>query len=161
MARSFQPLDALLGRVLREPRILAAGGRIARLRAAWTEVVGGPIAAHTEASHLQGKALVVHVDNAGWLTELNFRRAELLQQIHAWAEEGWPAEVRLVLHPLEATPDPEPEVAAPPPPSPARRRAAAAATAEVEDEALREVIARALEVQHTDADEPDSGSAKK
>jgi len=155
MSRSFQPLDTLLGRILKEPRILAAGGRIARLRAAWTEVVGTPIAAHSEASHLQGKALVIHVDDAGWLTELNFRRTELLQQIHAWAEEGWPSEVRLVLHPLEATPDPEPEVAAPPPPSPARRRAAAAAAAEVEDETLREVIARALAVQRSGDDEPD------
>jgi len=155
MSRSFQPLDTLLGRILKEPQIRATGGRIARLRAAWAEVVGAPIAAHSEASHLQGKALVIHVDDAGWLTELNFRRTELLQQIHTWAEEGWPNEVRLVLHPLQATPDPEPEVAAPPPPSPARRRAAAAATAEVEDETLRETIARALAVQRTGDDEPD------
>jgi len=155
MARGFQPLDALLGRVLREPRILAAGGRIARLRAAWAEVVGEPIAVHTAASHLQGKALVVHVDDPAWLTELNFRRAELLQKIHAWAEAPWPTDLRLVLHPLEATPPPEPEVAPPPPPSPARRRAAEAAAAEVEDEALRKIIARALAVQRTENDEPD------
>lgn len=133
----------------------ATTGRVARLREGWVEVVGAPIAVHSEASHLQGKALVVHVDDAGWLTELNFRRAELLQKIHAWAEEAWPAEVRLILHPLEATAPPAPEVPPPPPPTPARQRAAAAAAAGVEDEGLREVIARALALQRGDADAPD------
>ncbi len=154
MARGFQPLDVLLGRILKEPRMAAASGRVARLREGWAAVVGAPIAAHSEASHLQGKALVVHVYDAGWLTELNFRRGELLQKIHAWADEAWPAEVRLVLHPLEATPLPTPE-ALPPPPTPARQRAAEAAAAEVEDDALREAIARALAVQRSEADGPD------
>jgi len=155
MARGFQPLDALLGRILKEPRMAATSSRVARLREGWAEVVGAPIAVHSEASHLQGRALVIHVDDTGWLTELNFRRAELLQKIHAWAEEGWPAEVRLVLHPLDATPVPAPEAPPPPPPTPARQHAAAAAAAGVEDEALREVIPRALAVQRADADEPD------
>jgi len=155
MARSFQPLDALLGKILKSPRRVATSGRVAALRAAWEEVVGAPIAGHTQASHLQGRGLVVHVDDAGWLTELNFRRAELLARIHAWAGEAWPAEVRLVLHPLAPLPPPPPQPLPPPLPSRARLHAAAAAAAGVEDEALRAIIARALAVQRSTTDAPD------
>ncbi len=144
VSRSFQPLDALLGRLIKDPRLLATGGRVARLREAWVEVVGAPVAAHTEASHLQGRALVVYVEDGGWLTELNFRRGELLERIHAWAGEPWPEELRLTLHALEAEAGPTPAATPPPAPSGAMRQAAREAAAEVEDEELRQVIERAL-----------------
>ncbi|RMF83165.1 MAG: DUF721 domain-containing protein, partial [Nitrospirae bacterium] len=89
--RGLEPLESLLEKVVGDRRLLEGGGRVGRLARAWPEVVGAPIAAHSRPAALRGAALVVHVDEAAWLTELSYRRGELLARIHAWAGEAWPA----------------------------------------------------------------------
>ncbi|MDE0117409.1 MAG: DUF721 domain-containing protein [bacterium] len=58
-----------------------------RVFAAWDELVGSVMAAHSSPVRLVDKELVVAVDDPVWATEMRFFSAELIDRINAAAEE--------------------------------------------------------------------------
>lgn len=140
----FQPLDGLVGRLLKNQKGLEQGGLVGRLRAAWRTVVGRAVADHTAPAYLIGAVLTLYVDEAAWLTELNFQRPVLVARINEWAGNAWLCDLRLVQHALPAAEPPLAARPAPPAVDPAVQRRAREAVAGIEDQELRDVIARAL-----------------
>ena len=55
--------------------------------AAWEELVGSVMAAHSSPVRLVDGELVVTVDDPAWATEMKFFSAELISRINAVAEE--------------------------------------------------------------------------
>jgi len=140
----FQSLDGLVGRLLKNRKGLEQGGLVGRLRSEWPAVVGRAVADHTAPGYLTGGVLTLYVDEAAWLTELNFQRPILVARINEWAGNAWLSDLRLVQHSLPASEPPVAAHPAPPAVDPKVRDRARQAVAGIEDEALREVIARAL-----------------
>jgi len=140
----FEPLDGLVGRLLKNRKGLDQGGRVGRLRADWPTVVGRAVADHTAPGYLTGAFLTLYVDEAAWLTELNFQRPALVTRINEWAGDAWLRDLRLVQHALPAAEPPAAVRPAPPAVDPKVRDRARQAVAGIEDDALRDVIARAL-----------------
>ncbi|MGH8984480.1 MAG: DUF721 domain-containing protein [Acidimicrobiia bacterium] len=70
---------AAVGEELGLPR----AGAVEALRAAWLDVVGAEVAAHTGVSALRDGVLTVVVDAAPWATQLRYREADLVR----WANE--------------------------------------------------------------------------
>jgi hypothetical protein len=139
----FQSVDGLVARLLKNKKGVQDGGRVGRLRAAWPTVVGRAIADHTVPGYLSNAVLTLFVDEAAWLTELNYQRPVLVERINQWAGGGWLQDVRLVqrtLPPAE-TPDLRP---APPTVDAATRDRARTAAATIADHELRDLIARTL-----------------
>jgi len=58
-------------------------GAVEALRAAWLDVVGADVAAHTGIRGLRDGVLTVVVDAAPWATQLRYRERELVR----WASE--------------------------------------------------------------------------
>jgi len=140
----FQPLDGLLGRLLKKQKGLEQGGLVGRLRAEWPTVVGRAVADHTAPGYLTGAVLTLYVDEAAWLTELNFQRPVLAARINEWAGDRWLRDLRLVQHVLPPAELPAAARPALPAVDPALQDRARQAVAGIEDEELRDVIARAL-----------------
>jgi predicted nucleic acid-binding Zn ribbon protein len=59
---------------------LANPSLLARLHAAWPELVGPALAAHAEPRSLRDGVLTVAVDAPGWATQLRYLEAELLRR---------------------------------------------------------------------------------
>lgn len=148
----FQPLDGVLGRLLKNKKGLAEGERVGRLQLDWSTVVGQAIANHSAPGYLSGRTLILFVDEAVWLTELNYQRHSLVERINEWAGSGWIAEIRLVQRTLS-----RPQLPTSAPSSATvdhdLRQRALRATAEVDDEELRQVIAEALALGATQSRE--------
>jgi hypothetical protein len=128
-----------LGDELRsELRALGPNAAMSETVAAWPEAVGAEIARHAWPARFQRDGtLVVHCRDAVWAFELGHRSAEIAPRL-----PGRPK--------LSFVPGPLPEPAAPeqaPEPPPAatleQQRQAAEWAASIEDEGLREAVARA------------------
>ncbi|MGD2063469.1 MAG: DUF721 domain-containing protein [Nitrospirota bacterium] len=139
----FQPVDGLVARLLKNKKGMHDGGRVGRLRAAWPTVVGAVVADHTVPAYLTDAVLTLFVDQAAWLTELNFQRPVLVNRINEWAGSAWLRDVRLVQRvlPTAETPRTRP---APAPVDTATHHRARAVTAAIADGELRDLIARTL-----------------
>jgi predicted nucleic acid-binding Zn ribbon protein len=139
----FQRVDGLMARVLKNKKGMQDGGRVGRLRSTWPTVVGRVVAGHTVPAYLNDAVLTLFVDEAAWLTELNFQRPALVERINEWAGGAWLRDIRLVQHllPVVETPAPSPVRR---PVDAATRGRACTATADLMDEELREVLARTL-----------------
>ncbi|MCU1457109.1 MAG: hypothetical protein JWL73_1201 [Actinomycetia bacterium] len=59
---------------------LANPSVLARLHAAWPELVGPALAGHTEPRSLRDGVLTVAVDAVGWATQLRYLESELLRR---------------------------------------------------------------------------------
>jgi len=140
----FQPLGGLVGRLLKNQKGLEQGGQVGRLRGEWPTVVGRAVADHTAPGYLTGAVLTLYVDEAAWLTELNFQRPALVARINEWAGDAWLRDLRLVQHALPAAEPPPAARPTPPAIDPTVRDRARQAAAGIEDEGLRDLIARAL-----------------
>jgi hypothetical protein len=106
--------------------------------ATWPAAVGAEIARHAWPARTQPDGtLVVHVRDAIWGFELTQRAAEISERL-----PGRPR-LRFTPGPL---PDATPETPVPPPtePSPEQVREAAALTARIEDQELRESVAKVI-----------------
>jgi len=109
--------------------------------AAWPQAVGEEIARNAwPARFTRDGTLIVHTRDSVWAFELTQRAAEIGERLSTKA-------VKFVAGPL-------PEAAAdvtqaasqgPPPPTPEQVAQAAQWTAEIEDEALREIVQKAIE----------------
>jgi hypothetical protein len=131
----MEPLDKDLKREL---RALGPNAAISETVAAWPAAVGDEIARNAWPARFQRDGtLVVHTKDAIWAFELGHRAAQIAERL-----PGSP--------PLKFTAGPLPEPAAPqtPPPAPPaatleEERQAAEWAASIEDEGLREAVARA------------------
>ena len=139
----FQSAADLVSRLLKNKRGMQEGGRVGRLRAAWPDVVGRTVADHTAPGYLSDAVLTVFVDEAAWLTELNYQRPVVVERINEWAGSGWLRDVRLVQRPLPPADTPAPRPSRPAVDAATRDRARATAGI-IADPELRELIARTL-----------------
>jgi predicted nucleic acid-binding Zn ribbon protein len=56
---------------------IAGAAELGRLGGSWTEVVGAPVAEHTEPTSLRGGVLRVRVDSPVWATEMGYLAEEI------------------------------------------------------------------------------------
>jgi predicted nucleic acid-binding Zn ribbon protein len=75
---------------------LPAPDAVARLRAAWPEVVGPDVAAHSRIRTLRDGTLTVAVDAPAWATTLRYQHADLVARA-ASACDGAVHDVRVVV----------------------------------------------------------------
>jgi hypothetical protein len=92
-------LGSELGRLLRRPGWTERLG-VARLAAAWPEVVGAELAAHCEPVRIAGRVLTVRAATAPWATQLRWLTAQLAERAVALLGEGSVTEVHVVVGPL-------------------------------------------------------------
>ena len=77
------PLGALIPGALKGMK-LDAHAQVARIAAAWPELVGPQLAANTRPAHLENKILLVYVSHPAWLMELRgAMTAEILSRLQA------------------------------------------------------------------------------
>lgn len=65
------------------------------LFAIWNEVVGVRIAKHAQPERMMDTTLVVRVDNAAWMQELQMLKPDLLRKIHAHVAPSLIRDIRL------------------------------------------------------------------
>ncbi len=152
-ARSFpRPLSAFSGAALSDA-LKAQGFASAEIIARWADIVGTEIAAHSEPAKinwprgnrdgdLSDKApepatLVLRVEGPAAI-EIQHLSGVILERVNRFF--GWQAIGRIALRqaPLRRREPPDP----PPPPDPAEQARIAASLPDVEDESLRQALAR-------------------
>jgi hypothetical protein len=139
----FQAIDGLVSRLLKNRKGMHDAGRVGSLRANWPSVVGRAVADHTVPGYLSDAVLTVFVDEAAWLTELNYQRPVLVERINEWAGRHWLRDVRMVQRTLPPAEMPVPQAVHPVVDAATHDRAQKV-TAVVADQELRELIARTL-----------------
>lgn len=73
------------------------------LKLQWEEIVGGPVAGHSEPSRLAFKCLVVTVDSPAWVQHLTFLRPELTEKIQRSLGREAVTEIRFKVGSLSKT----------------------------------------------------------
>ena len=73
------------------------------LKLQWEEIVGGPVAAHSEPSRLNFKCLVVMVDSPAWVQHLTFLKPELTEKIQRSLGSETVTEIRFKVGSLSKT----------------------------------------------------------
>ncbi|CAM3495435.1 DUF721 domain-containing protein [Corallococcus sp. ZKHCc1 1396] len=87
MARSEpKTLESLLPRVL--ARLAGESGRGMSLMPLWVAAAGANIARHSRPHHLEGKTLVITVENAEWAQALTRQSAFLCERLNATLGPG-------------------------------------------------------------------------
>ncbi|HEY5057613.1 MAG TPA: DciA family protein [Gaiellaceae bacterium] len=133
-------MDPLGDDVGRELRRLGPQAEIGAAADAWAAAVGPEIARNASPARVQRDGtLIVHTRDAVWAFELTQRAVEIASRL-----PNGPT-LKFVTGPL-AEPGQEDAVEPPPPPlvtTPEQAREAAGWAASIEDESLREVVARA------------------
>ena len=77
------PIGSLIPEVFKGMK-LDAHAQVARIAAAWPEIVGPQLAAHTRPAHLENKILAVYVSHPAWIMELRgAMTAEILRRLQA------------------------------------------------------------------------------
>lgn len=77
------PLAALLPEALKGMK-LDAHAQVARIAAAWPEIVGPQLAGNTRPAQLENKILIVYVSHPAWIMELRgAMTAEILRRLQA------------------------------------------------------------------------------
>jgi len=69
--------------------------------AVWNDVVGARIAKHTQPVKMMDLTLVVRVESAAWLQELQYMKPQILKKIHAHVEPSLVQDIRLEIGRLE------------------------------------------------------------
>jgi hypothetical protein len=132
--------------VTRELRRFGPAAGMAELVAAWPLAVGEGIVRHAWPARLaRDGTLHIATDSSTWAFELAQLAPTLLERLREAAGEAAPVALRFAVGPLPSTvPDTEPEPdARRVEPTSAERDLAAALVAGIEDERLRELVARA------------------
>jgi len=112
---------------------------LCRLQAAWPDVVGEAVAAHTAPERIGPERLTVRVDSSAWLMQLSFFKAEIVRKANGILGEGRVREVFLQVGRVDPAPGPRrrrPET----PLAPEAVRAVEAQVAPVPDAAVREAL---------------------
>jgi hypothetical protein len=147
-ARSFpRPLSAFTGAALSDA-LKAQGFASAEIIARWADIVGPEIAAHSEPAKInwpravgdappEPATLVLRVEGPAAI-EIQHLSAVILERVNRFF--GWQAIGRIALRqaPLRRRAQPAP----PPPPDPAEQARIAASLPEIEDDSLRQALAR-------------------
>jgi hypothetical protein len=89
-------------------KVLPSYGLSARLtewslKLKWEEIVGGPVAAHSEPCQLNFKCLVVMVDSSAWVQHLTFLKTELTEKIQRALGRETVTEIRFKVGSLTKT----------------------------------------------------------
>jgi hypothetical protein len=131
-------VDPLADDVRRELKALGANAAIGETTEAWPAAVGPEIARNAWPARFQRDGtLVVHTRDAIWAFELGHRAAEIGARL-----PGRPP-LKFLPGPLPEPGPPETAVAAPPAATLEERRQAEEWAAAIEDEGLREAVAKA------------------
>jgi len=111
---------------------------LCRLRAAWGDLVGPAVAAHSHPEQIGRGRLTVTVDNSAWLMQLSFYRDEMREKVAGLLGGDKVAEVFLKVGriPREGTS----RRAAPVPPPPGAAREVEACVAQVEDPEVKDAL---------------------
>jgi hypothetical protein len=147
-ARGFpRPLSAFSGATLNDA-LKAQGFASAEIVARWAEIVGPEIAAHSQPAKInwpravgeeapEPATLVLRVEGPAAI-EIQHLNAVILERVNRFF--GWQAIGRIALRqaPLARRAPPE----SPPPPDPAEAARIAAGLPQIEDETLRQALAR-------------------
>lgn len=75
------------------------------LRAAWPELVGAQIAAHSAPRTLRDGMLTIAVDSAPWATQLRYLESGLLARLEERLGDGVVTRIRLALEPRRGRPE--------------------------------------------------------
>lgn len=119
---------------------------MAELLAAWPAAVGDGIARNAWPARFQRDGtLIVHVSSSAWGFELAQLAPAILERLRADAPEVAPKALKFAPGPLPELPDEDVVTARVPPPQPTPQHEAAAAelVTPIEDETLRELVAKA------------------
>lgn len=93
------PLGALIPEVFKNMK-LDVHAQVARIAAAWPELVGPQLAANTRPAHLENKILAVLVSHPAWLFELRGApSAEILTRLQARFGKGEIKSLRFAVDP--------------------------------------------------------------
>jgi hypothetical protein len=132
-------MESLGGEVRRELRRFGPQGEIAELVEAWPDAVGPEIARNAWPARVQRDGtLLVHARDAVWAFELTQRAGEIAARLPSAPP------VKVVPGPLpEPSAEPPPATPDPPRASVAQARRAAEWASAIEDDHLRELVARA------------------
>jgi hypothetical protein len=132
-------MEPLGDELRRELRRFGPQAGIAAFVEAWPGAVGPEIARNAWPARVQRDGtLVVHARDAIWAFELTQRTAEISPRLPSAPP------LKVVPGPLpEPAPEPSPPVEEPPQATPAQARQAAEWAAPIEDDRLRELVARA------------------
>ena len=93
------PVGSALGRLLARPGWAERLG-VARLAAAWSDVVGEDLAGHCEPVRIAGRVLTVRAASGTWATQLKWFTVQLAARAEELLGEGTVTEVRIVVGPL-------------------------------------------------------------
>jgi hypothetical protein len=146
MERLDRAVRKELGRFAPANAAADASGMVALVRA-WPAAVGQVVARNAWPARLtRDGTLHVHASSATWAYELGRMAPEILGRLRAEAPADAPAALRFVPGPIpEPAAEPEARRVEPPPAIAAEDRAGAAEiAAAIEDEELRETVARAV-----------------
>jgi predicted nucleic acid-binding Zn ribbon protein len=72
-----------------------------RVFSVWTELVGDRIAGHTRPVRIDGRALIVEVDDPLWLTQLKYMKQDILGKIDITVKRGALTDMRFYLKSAE------------------------------------------------------------
>ena len=93
------PLGALIPGVFKNMK-LDVHAQVARIAAAWPEIVGPQLAANTRPAHLENKILAVYVSHPAWIMELRGApSAEILSRLQARFGKNEIQNLRLAIAP--------------------------------------------------------------
>ena len=93
------PLGALIPEALKGMK-LDAHAQVARIAAAWPEIVGPQLAGNTRPAHLENKILAVYVSHPAWIMELRgAMTAEILARLQAQFGKNEIKNVRFAIDP--------------------------------------------------------------
>jgi hypothetical protein len=139
-------IERLGGDVERELRRFGPQGAMADVVRAWPETVGQAIARNAWPARIaRDGTLLVSTSSSAWAFELAQLAPELLARLRETLHESAPKALKFSPGPLPEAPAQGGGRAPRPPrdPTPEERALAAAISAEIEDEELRELVARA------------------
>jgi hypothetical protein len=140
----MEPLGDEVGRQLGR---FGPQGAIADVVALWPEAVGEAIARNAWPARIaRDGTLHVSTSSSTWAFELAHLAPQLLARLDALLHESAPKALKFSPGPIPEIAAPEGPSPAPPPrrdPTPEERELAAAISAEIEDQELRELVARA------------------
>lgn len=129
--------------VSRELKRFGPAGTMPRIVEVWRDAVGPTIARNAWPARVaRDGTLHVHTSSSSWAFELGQLQQDILRRLRAAAGAAAPSAVRFAVGKL---PEPEPEDHARPAPDPTTQQQAQAASlaAAIEDDELRETVARA------------------
>jgi predicted nucleic acid-binding Zn ribbon protein len=96
---TFTPIGQVLESILDQCRSNSGGGILHWIRL-WDRAVGPPISDNARPFAVKGSLLLVHVSSSGWLHQLWFLKAELLEKLNQNVDPARIEDIKFKIGPL-------------------------------------------------------------